>query len=86
MYTLKCLIFVQLSNFMVDEISHFHVKYMFCLKDFTGLFGNPLWRAPKNPKLKNKIVNQVLIMKELSGVNFIKIGDTWWIGICLTLS
>ena len=75
-YTLKCLIFVQLSKLVVDEIGHFRVKYMFYLRDFTGLYGNPLWRAPKNPKLKNKIVNQVFIMKELSGVNFIKIGDT----------
>ena len=58
-----------------DEIGHFHVKCMFYLKDFTGIFGKPLWRAPKKPKLKNNIVNQVFIMKELSGVNFIKIGD-----------
>ena len=77
MYTLKCLIFVQLSKLVVDEIGHFRVKYMFYLKDFTGLFRNPLWRAPKTAKLKNKIVNQVFIMKEFSGVNFIKIGDTW---------
>ena len=76
MYALKCLIFVLLSKPVVDEIGHFHVKCMFYLKDFTGLFGNPLWRVPKNPKLKNNIVNQIFIMKELSGVNFIKIGDT----------
>ena len=49
MYTLKCLIFVQLSNFMVDEISHFHV---FCLKDFTGLFGSPPVEGPKKPKIE----------------------------------
>ena len=61
---------------MVDEIGHFQVKCRFYLKDFTGIFGNPLWGAQKKTKLKNNIVNQVFIMKELSGVNFIKIGDT----------
>ena len=76
MYTLECLIFAQLSKLVVDEIGRFHMKYMFYLKDFTCIVGNPLWRAPKNPKLKNNIINQVFIMKELSGVNFIEIGDT----------
>ena len=52
MYTLKCLIFVQLSKLVVDEIGHFRVKYMFYLKDFIGLFGKPPVEGPKNPKIE----------------------------------